>query len=231
MESHVADMISGNAFETVFFLQHPPLYTMGTSADLNDVLDQTLPVFESPRGGKMTYHGPGQLIIYVMMDLHPRAKDIKKYITALEQWGILTLQQFGIDAGIRHDRVGLWVNEALNQHVTMPNGLRSEFLNEDQNTTPIPHTGDIGSDALIPPQESKIAAIGVRLKKWRTYHGMSINVHPNLDHFKGIIPCGLSEFGVTSMKHMGIETTIESVVEVMKKTYPQIGFFNDFKNA
>lgn len=193
MENHVNSMIKNTGYEEILFLQHPPLYTAGTSAKPNDILAPEFPIFESPRGGQMTYHGPGQLVIYIMLDLNKRKKDIRLYIQAIEEWGIKTLQHFGIQTFVREDRVGLWVD----------------------------HKG----------LESKIAAIGVRVRRWITYHGMSININPNLDHFKGIVPCGLKDFGVTSMHDMGVTATLDDVTNVLKATYDQVEFFNDLTNS
>lgn len=176
MEQRVQDIHMGRADELVWFLQHPSLYTAGTSAKDDELLDSLdFPVHKVGRGGRFTYHGPGQLVVYVMLDLKQRQKDIHAYIKTLEQWIIDCLSEYGIKAERREGRIGLWVTT---------NG-----------------------------REEKIAAIGVRVTKWITWHGFSINVHPNLDHFKGIIPCGLSKFGVTSMQKLGVSCSVLDVAQ------------------
>jgi lipoyl(octanoyl) transferase len=168
MERHVQSTISGTSSEKVILLEHEDVYTSGTGAVAEDLIDaNNIPVFATGRGGKYTYHGPGQRIIYPILNLASinRIKDLKKYIADLEQWIISTLQAFDIDAFVAHNRVGIW---AL-----------------DQGT------------------EKKIGAIGVRVKKWVTYHGIAVNIATDLAKFNGIVPCGLKEFGVTSMKNLG----------------------------
>jgi lipoyl(octanoyl) transferase len=163
MEERVAAIRSGTSDELVWLLEHPPLYTAGTSAKNSDLLDPRFPVFQTGRGGQITYHGPGQRIAYVMLDLKKRQNvpDVKKYVWQLEEWIIRALTRFGVKGERRDGRVGIWV----------VNGA----------------------------QESKIAAVGVRIRHWVTYHGISINVDPDLSHFSGIVPCGISEHGVTSL--------------------------------
>jgi lipoyl(octanoyl) transferase len=166
MEKRVEDIITGNAPEMVWLLEHPSIYTAGTSAKKKALLDpDRFPVYETGRGGEYTYHGPGQQIAYVMLNLKKRMDkpDLRKYVKDLEQWIINTLQQFDIKGERRENRIGIWVQ------------------NED------------GS-------EDKIAALGVRVRKWVTYHGISINVTPDLSHFTGIIPCGISQHGITSIE-------------------------------
>lgn len=164
MERRVADIHAGTQGECVWFLEHPPLYTAGTSAKPEDLRDARFPVHQSGRGGQYTYHGPGQRVAYVMLDLKKRhdAPDLKKYIYQLEEWIIRTLAEFGIQGERRAGRVGIWV----------------------------------AKDGV----EAKIAAIGVRVRHWIAYHGISINIDPDLSHFDGIVPCGIAEHGVTSMK-------------------------------
>ncbi len=166
MEARVAAIRSGTAPECVWLLEHPPLYTAGTSAQDGDLLDPRFPVFKTGRGGQYTYHGPGQRVAYVMLDLKKRqqAPDIKKYVWQLEEWIIRTLAAFGIQGRRIEGRVGIWVDG--------PSGA------------------------------AKIAAIGVRVRHWVTYHGISINVDPDLGHFGGIVPCGIGDAGVTSMREM-----------------------------
>lgn len=163
MEERVAQIRAGSAPEWVWLLEHPPLYTAGTSAKPEDLLDSgRFPVFQSGRGGQYTYHGPGQRVAYVMLDLKARGGDIRRYVHDLEEWVIRALGHFAIRAGRRQGRVGIWVE-----------------------------TGD-GKDA-------KIAALGVRVRQGVTYHGVSINLDPDLEHFSGIVPCGIQEHGVTSL--------------------------------
>lgn len=168
MEQIVADIKSGDDSDQIWLLEHPPLYTAGTSANASDLLKSEFPVFETGRGGEYTYHGPGQRVAYVMMDLKKQMQtpDIKKYIWMLEEWIIRTLANFGVKGERREGRVGIWV-----------------VMND-------------GS-------ESKIAAIGVRIRHWITFHGISINLDPDLSHFDGIVPCGISNHGVTSLYALG----------------------------
>ncbi len=175
MDGRVAGIHDGSAEECVWLLEHPPLYTAGTSAKAQDLLDARFPVFETGRGGEHTYHGPGQRVAYAMLDLKARqASDIKKYVWNLEEWIIRTLAEFGIAGERRCGRVGIWV---------------------------------VGADGA----ESKIAAIGVRVRHWITLHGISLNVDPDLSHFGGIVPCGIAEHGVTSMAALGVSASMEEV--------------------
>jgi lipoyl(octanoyl) transferase len=174
MEQRAADIAAGNAPELYWLLEHPPLYTCGTSADISELIDPTrFPVFETGRGGRYTYHGPGQRLVYALSDLRKRDKDVRQHVARLEEWVIRTLKHFGIDGGLREGRIGIWVNN---------NG-----------------------------REEKIAAIGVRVKQWVTFHGLALNVAPDLSHYKGIVPCGIAEFGVTSMHALGVKATMEEV--------------------
>ncbi|MBI1274147.1 MAG: lipoyl(octanoyl) transferase LipB [Alphaproteobacteria bacterium] len=173
MEERVGDIIDGAAREKVWLLEHPPLYTAGTSADPAELLNPNgMPVFQTGRGGRYTYHGPGQRIAYVMMDLRRRhgacGPDLRGYISDLEEWVIASLADCGVVSGRRKGRIGIWVNHAGN--------------------------------------EEKIAAIGVRVRRWVTFHGVAINVAPNLAHFRGIVPCGIREHGVTSLAALGRDT-------------------------
>jgi lipoyl(octanoyl) transferase len=188
MEAHISTVTSPD-HEEIHFLQHPSIYTRGVRARETDLLSNDLPIYDTPRGGQFTYHGPGQLIIYPLMNLNFRQRDVKKYIESLELWMIKTLESFGVQAFVCKDRVGVWIN----------------------------HNG----------QEKKIAAIGVKLRKWVTYHGMSLNISPDLKFFDGIVPCGLKDYGVTSLLDLGIDCSLDDVIDVMKKLYPQIEFFND----
>jgi lipoyl(octanoyl) transferase len=179
MEKRALAIRAGEAKELVWFLEHPPLYTAGTSAKMDDLLDANrFPVYDAGRGGEYTYHGPGQRVVYVMLDLTKYGSDIGKYIQKLEQWLIDTLASFQITGERRDDRIGVWVDKG-------------------------------GA------QENKIAAIGVRVKKWVSYHGIAINVNPDLSHFGGIVPCGISQFGVTSFEDQGVPVSIEDVDVVL----------------
>ena len=183
MESRVAGIRDGVAPEQVWLLEHPPLYTAGTSAKDADLLDDRFPVYKTGRGGEHTYHGPGQRVGYVMLDLKQRQKnpDIRGYVWSLEEWIILTLAEFGIKGERCEGRVGIWV---------------------------------VGSDG----SENKIAAIGVRIRKWVTYHGIAINLNPELSHFDGIVPCGISEHGVTSFHALGKNITMHELDCALQKT-------------
>ena len=177
MEQQVAGIATGRAEEALWFLEHPPLYTAGTSAKQSDLLQPNrFPVYDVGRGGEYTYHGPGQRVVYVLIDLNKRGRDLRAYVKQLEQWIIDTLAVDGIHGAIRPGRVGVWVNHS--------------------------------QDAVGAPVEEKIAAIGIRVRKWITFHGIAINVSPNLEHFSGIVPCGLSSFGVTSLSALGKTKTL-----------------------
>lgn len=177
MQKTIEDIRTGED-EVIWFLEHPPLYTAGTSAKEADLIDSTFPVFHTQRGGKHTYHGPGQLVVYVMVDLKKRDNDIRLFVQTLEEWIIKTLSIFGLNGLRKQGRVGVW-------------------LDDEQG-------------------ERKIAAIGVRVTQGVTWHGLSLNISPDLAHYKGIIPCGLKEYGVTSLQAEGIKTDIPQVIEIMK---------------
>lgn len=184
MEKRVADIRDSQGSETVWLLEHPALYTAGTSANEADLLEARFPVFKTGRGGEYTYHGPGQRVGYVMLDLKKRQSkpDVRHYVWSLEEWIIQTLAEFDIKGERREGRVGIWV--------VMPDG-----------------------------SESKIAAIGVRIRKWVTYHGIAINVNPDLSHFGGIVPCGISHHGVTSMHDLGKTISMEELDPVLKEKF------------
>jgi lipoyl(octanoyl) transferase len=190
MEVRAAAIAAGHEPELIWLLEHPPLYTSGTSANAADLLDARFPVFETGRGGQFTYHGPGQRVVYLMLDLKRRRPDVRAYVANLEQLAIQTLAAFNVRGERREDRVGVWV-------------LR-------------PEKGD--------GHEDKIAAIGVRLKRWVTLHGISINVEPDLTHFSGIVPCGVEEahFGVTSLVDLGLPVTMHDVDVALKKSFADI---------
>jgi len=183
MEQRVADIRAGTAGELIWLLQHPPLYTAGTSAQPGDLLTpDRFPVYETGRGGEYTYHGPGQRVGYVMLDLSQRGHDVRRFVRNLENWIMAALAEFGIKSDVHDGRVGVWV--------TQPDG-----------------------------REEKIAAIGVRVRKWVTFHGIAINVNPDLDHFGGIIPCGLPDHGVTSLAALGVKATMEDLDSALQKTF------------
>jgi lipoyl(octanoyl) transferase len=185
MNQWIQDVLAGGP-EQVWFLEHPPLYTAGTSAQEGDLLGtHTFPVYATGRGGQMTYHGPGQRVAYLTLDLRQRGQDLRHYVWQLEEWLIRTLASLGIEGFRREGRVGIWV---------------------------------IGLDA----QEAKIAAIGVRVSKWITMHGIALNVHPDLSHFEGIVPCGLANFGVTSLHALGKKVTLEAVDEHLREQFSEV---------
>lgn len=184
MEARVAAIRGGREAEAVWLLEHPALYTAGTSAQPIDLTEPGLfPVHHTGRGGQYTYHGPGQRIAYVMLDLRPRERDLRAYVAGLERWLIGTLADFGVRAGTRAGRVGVWV--------------------------------DLGAAG----GEAKIGAIGVRVRHWITYHGVSLNVSPDLTHYRGIVPCGISDAGVTSLASLGIGATMAEVDEALKRNF------------
>ena len=180
MEARVAAIAAGTAPEAIWLLEHPPLYTAGTSARAADLTDpDRFPVYAAGRGGQYTYHGPGQRVVYVMLDLNTRGRDVRCFVQALETWVIGALAEFNVKGEIRDGRVGVWV--ARPEKPPMPDGS---------------------------PREDKIAAIGVKLRRWISFHGLSINVDPDLSHFSGIVPCGIREHGVTSLVDLGLPVTM-----------------------
>ena len=194
MDNHVQKMISGETDEKIWLLEHPSLYTAGTSANKKDLVEpDRFPVIKTKRGGQYTYHGPGQRVVYVMLDLNKRGKDIKKFIEKLEAWIILSLAEFNIVGQRRSGRVGIWI----------------ERLDKPKN-----------ADGLL--GEEKIAAIGVRVRKWITFHGLSINVDPDLSHFQGIVPCGVKEHGVTSLVDLGLPVSMTDVDIALKKCFSKV---------
>jgi lipoyl(octanoyl) transferase len=184
MDERAAAIRSGTARECIWLLEHPPLFTAGTSADPAELSNPLgLPVFEAGRGGRYTYHGPGQRVGYVLLDLERRGKDIRCFVHALEQWMIDALGQFGVNAHRAAGRIGIWVGEG--------------------------------------PDEAKIGALGVRVKRWVTLHGFAINVAPELSHFGGIVPCGIAEYGVTSLAELGKEMPVTRVDTALKGCFPR----------
>ena len=194
MEQRAEAIAQGAAEELIWLVEHPPLYTAGTSAKEQDLLDPTrFPVYPSKRGGQYTYHGPGQRVVYVMMDLNKRGRDIRKFVQQLEHWVIATLASFNVTGEIREGRVGVWVQRPEKPRLV---------------------TGAVSED--------KIAAIGIRLKKWVSYHGISINVEPDLDHFGGIVPCGISNFGVTSLVDLGLPVEMSDLDAALRASFSAI---------
>jgi lipoyl(octanoyl) transferase len=183
MEERAAAIREGTASECIWLLEHPPLFTAGTSADPAELTNpQNFPVYEAGRGGRYTYHGPGQRVGYVMLDLEKRGKDIRCFVHAVEGWMIDALAELGVEAHRAPGRIGIWVGE--------------------------------GSD------EAKIGALGVRVKRWVTLHGFALNVAPDLSHFSGIVPCGIADFGVTSLAEQGKRVPISAVDDALKRSFP-----------
>ena len=188
MEAEV-DAIADGAPERVWLLEHPPLYTAGTSADPHDlVAPDRFPVFTTGRGGQYTYHGPGQRVAYVMLDLSRRRRDVRAYVSALESWLIETLEEFNIRGERREDRVGVWVKRP-----------------------------DRGPDV-----EEKVAALGIRLRRWVSFHGISLNVDPDLSHFTGIVPCGVKNHGVTSLVDLGLPVTMNDADTALRRAFESV---------
>jgi lipoyl(octanoyl) transferase len=192
MEAHAEAIAAGEAPERVWLIEHPPLYTAGTSAKPQDLLDPCFPVFASGRGGQYTYHGPGQRVAYVMLDLKRRRPDIRAYVASLEAWLIDALAVFGVKGETRQDRVGVWVARP-----DKPPGLDGA------------------------PAEDKIAAIGVRVRRWATLHGVALNVAPNLSHFAGVVPCGVAQahLGVTSLRDLGLSASLQDVDAALRSAF------------
>jgi lipoyl(octanoyl) transferase len=190
MEARAADIAAQTAPELVWLLEHPPLYTSGTSGKAGDLLEARFPLFTTGRGGQVTYHGPGQRVAYVMLDLKRRRPDVRAYVAALEEWIIRTLAAFNVRGERREDRVGVWVRR--------------------------PDKG--------PGHEDKIAAIGVRLRRWVSFHGIAINVEPNLSHFSAIVPCGVVDprYGVTSLVDLGLPVTMADVDVALRQSFEEI---------
>ncbi len=183
MEARVAAIRAGEARECIWLLEHPPLFTAGTSADPSELMNpEHFPVFEAGRGGRYTYHGPGQRVGYVMLDLDRRGRDIRCFVHALEGWMIDTLAEFGVEAHRAEGRIGIWVGDGA--------------------------------------QEAKIGALGVRVKRWVTLHGLALNVAPDLSHFGGIVPCGIADFGVTSLAQLGKQIPMMRVDNALKRSFP-----------
>ncbi len=184
MEERVAGIYEKSASPCVWFVEHPPLYTIGTSGTSQDILKKEAPIFSSGRGGKVTYHGPGQRVIYVMMDLKEKEQDLRAFIRSLEYWILLCLGKLGFKGFTNPERIGVWVK-----------GQRG--------------------------QEEKIASIGVRVRRWVTFHGLALNVCPDLKYFQSIIPCGLSSYGVCSLRTLGYEGTMVQVDQAFQETFAE----------
>jgi len=196
MEARAEAIAQGTAGELVWLLEHPPLYTAGVSAKDADLLDpERFPVFRTARGGQFTYHGPGQRVAYVMLDLTKRAKDVRAFVGALEAWIIETLAAFNVHGEVRPGRVGVWVERKG------PGWAR----------------------------EDKIAAIGVKLRKWVSFHGIALNVEPDLSHFSGIVPCGVTEHGVTSLVDLGLPVTMDEADAALKSAFVKV--FGEVREA
>ena len=194
MEARADAIARGEAPEAIWLLEHPPLYTAGTSARREDLRDpDRFPVFETRRGGQYTYHGPGQRVVYVMLDLNKRGRDVRAFVAALEAWVIATLAAFNVTGEVRAGRVGVWV--ARPDKPPLPDGT---------------------------PREDKIAAIGVRLRKWISFHGISINHDPDLSHFDGIVPCGITGHGVTSLVDLGLPVTMTDLDLALQASFEEV---------
>jgi lipoyl(octanoyl) transferase len=195
MEAQAAAIAEGTARERIWLVEHPPLYTAGTSARMADLLDNRFPVHQTGRGGQFTYHGPGQRVAYVMLDLERRRKDLRVFVAALEDWIIATLGRFNVTGERREDRVGVWVKRP-----DKPRGIDGAMA------------------------EDKIAAIGIRVRRWVTFHGLSLNVEPDLSHFTGIVPCGVAErhFGVTSLVDLGLPVTMADADTALRGAFEEV---------
>jgi len=185
MEERAEAIARGQANELVWLLEHPPIYTAGTSAKESDLLDARFPVFKTGRGGQFTYHGPGQRVAYVMLDLKRRAPDVRAFVRDLEEWLIRALTHFGVRGERREGRVGIWVDRGAGR-------------------------------------EDKIAAIGVRVRRWVTFHGIAFNVDPDLSHFAGIVPCGIQGHGVTSLADLGVAATLADADRALRAAFTEV---------
>ena len=194
MESRANDIAAGRAGEAIWLLEHPPLYTAGTSARAADLIEpDRFPVYATRRGGQYTYHGPGQRVVYVLLDLNKRGKDVRAFVQQLERWIIATLDRFNVRGETREGRVGVWVER--HERPLLPDGSCAE---------------------------DKIAALGIRLRKWVSFHGLSINVEPDLSHFDGIVPCGIYQHGVTSLVDLGLPVTLQDVDVALQQEFGNV---------
>lgn len=198
MEARATAIAAGEAEECIWLVEHPSLYTAGTSARAEDLTEpDRFPVYPTRRGGQYTYHGPGQRVAYVMLNVAARGRDVRCFVRQLENWVIATLDQFNLRGEVRPGRVGVWVQRP--EKPAQPDGS---------------------------PAEDKIAAIGIRLRKWVSFHGISINVEPELSHFGGIVPCGITNHGVTSLVDLGLPVTMDDVDLALRATFDDV-FAND----
>ncbi len=193
MEARVAAILAGEADECIWLVEHPPLYTAGTSARPQDLLNPRFPVHPTGRGGQYTYHGPGQRIVYVMLDLNRRGRDVRVFVAQLEAWVIAALAEFGVAGRISEGRVGVWV--------------------------PRPEKPPLFDGT---PREDKIAAIGIKLRRWVSFHGISINVEPDLMHYDGIVPCGISGHGITSLVDLGLPVGMDDLDNALRQSFLRI---------
>ena len=194
MEARATAIAEGRAREAIWLVEHPPIYTAGTSAQAVDLTDpHRFPVYSTSRGGQYTYHGPGQRVAYVLLDVGARGRDVRKFVQQLEAWVIATLDEFNVKGEIREGRVGVWVTR-----------------DDKPKTT----TGQ--------PREDKIAAIGIRLRKWVSFHGISLNLDPDLTHFDGIIPCGITDHGVTSLVDLGLPVTMDDLDLALRRRFKMV---------
>ena len=194
MEARADAIAKGEADELIWLVEHPPLYTAGTSAKIEDLVQpDRFPVYNTRRGGQYTYHGPGQRVAYAMLDLNKRGRDVRKFVHDMETWVIAALAEFNIKGEIRDGRVGVWVERA---------------------DKPLTVTGQKAED--------KVAAIGLRIRKWVSFHGLSINVEPDLSHFDGIVPCGITEYGVTSLVDLGLPITMDDVDIALRRAFDEV---------
>ena len=194
MEARADAIARGEADELIWLVEHPPLYTAGTSAKIDDLVEpDRFPVYDTRRGGQYTYHGPGQRVAYAMLDLNKRGKDVRKFVQTMEEWVIAALAEFNVKGEIREGRVGVWV---------------------ERDDKPLTVTGKKAED--------KVAAIGLRIRKWVSFHGLSINVEPDLSHFDGIVPCGITEYGVTSLVDLGLPVTMDDVDIALKRAFEDV---------
>ncbi len=236
METRVAAIRAGEAEECIWLLEHPPLYTAGTSARSEDLLEtERFDVFETGRGGQYTYHGPGQRIAYVMLDLKKRAEalgqapDLRVFVKQLEAWIIATLAEFDVEGFTRDDRIGVWVQQdsgigdqgsaEMTHHAgsqaTSADVASHELRQQVSSREAVAQRGN-------EQKESKIAALGIRVKHWVTYHGIAINLNPDLSHFNGIVPCGISHYGVTSLHALGIEASMAQFDQALSNQFIRV---------
>ncbi|WP_368667671.1 lipoyl(octanoyl) transferase LipB [Salipiger sp. PrR002] len=193
MEARAAAIAAGEAEELIWLVEHPPLYTAGTSAKPEDLREpDRFPVFDTKRGGQYTYHGPGQRVVYVMLDVAKRGRDVRCFVRQLEAWVIAALAEFNVTGHIRDGRVGVWVER--------------------------PDKPRLADGSVT---EDKIAAIGIRLRKWVSFHGISVNVEPDLSHFSGIVPCGITNYGVTSLVDLGLPVTMDDLDVALRRSFDE----------